>query len=433
MIGAETEKLAARLATILQALQRPVAHATAAAETLLLPTRFPLQHGMQAFSKQARRPTVCFAECSPTKRRSDVIHNGRNYEASALHRPLKKTVGEGLPSNEISQCLMGWFEKTLIPFRVPSFPRWTNPGWPTGRRWGRYAAGSCRHRIAGGAKPNGSASSCREPRGAPCALKNESEGTQTMIARNYQIMLPMHSLGMEQFARPDPRNSLAILRPDRFALDLPLRIADVFNGPGGQKDRPQGIPFRDLRKTKLGNHCVGEARFRYEGRRSTWKEWQAASDGPWRPGRTSREEGPRQPTTRNPCRVAGTAIAADRIGRRCGPNRPPLPLPPTRGCGHRAARGPKRPPLRLRQPRPGSQPSRTVRRTAISGSQPSRSRPPTPQPWPPPGAASLLGRASPATGSPMAAAPPALQEEPKDSSDGPPGLRRRSPKGSPHR
>ncbi len=115
MKAAETMKRAARLAHILEALQRPVPNATAAAVALLLPTRFPLQHGMQAFSKQARRPMVCFAEGSPTKRQSDEIHNGRNYDASALHRPLKKTVGEGLPSNEPSQCLMGWFEKSLLP------------------------------------------------------------------------------------------------------------------------------------------------------------------------------------------------------------------------------------------------------------------------------------------------------------------------------
>jgi hypothetical protein len=115
MIGAETEILAARLATILQTLQSPVRLATVAAVTLLLPTRNALQHGMQAFSKQAHRPTVCFAEGSPTKRQSDEIHNGRNDDASALHRPLKKIIGEGLPSNEPSQCLMGWFEKSLLP------------------------------------------------------------------------------------------------------------------------------------------------------------------------------------------------------------------------------------------------------------------------------------------------------------------------------
>ncbi len=138
-------------------------------------------------------------------------------------------------------------------------------------------------------------------------------------------MLPMHSLGMGQFARPDPRNSLAVLRPDRFALDLPLRIADVFNGPGGQKDRPQGIPFRDFRKTKLGNHCVGEARFRYEGKRSnrTTTNRQTASDGPGRPGRASPRGRPRQPTTRNPFRVPGTAA--------CSSKDPSAKAPATRG------------------------------------------------------------------------------------------------------
>ena len=101
MKGAETEILAARLATIPKTFQGPVRGATVAAVTLLLPTRDPLQHGMQAFSKQARRPTVCFAEGSPTKRQSDGIQNGRNSETSALHRPpLKKTVGEGPPSNQ---------------------------------------------------------------------------------------------------------------------------------------------------------------------------------------------------------------------------------------------------------------------------------------------------------------------------------------------
>ena len=182
MKGAETEILAARPATILETLQGPVRGATGAAVTLLLPTRYPLPHGMQAFSKQARRPTVCFAEGSPTKRQSDGIQNGRNSGLSPYTAPPGENRWRGAPF-EPSRCLMDWFEKSLIPFRFPNFPRWTNPGRPTGRQWGPCAARIGRRPLAGGATPTGASSSCRDPRGTPCALKNESEGTQTMIAR----------------------------------------------------------------------------------------------------------------------------------------------------------------------------------------------------------------------------------------------------------
>ena len=100
MKGAETEILAARLATIPKTLQGPVRGATVAAVTLLLPTRYPLQHGMQAFSKQARRPTVCFAEGSPTKRQSDGIKMVGTLGPPPYTPPLKRTVGEGPSSNQ---------------------------------------------------------------------------------------------------------------------------------------------------------------------------------------------------------------------------------------------------------------------------------------------------------------------------------------------
>ena len=115
-------------------------------------------------------------------------------------------------------------------------------------------------------------------------------------------------------------------------------------GLGGQRTVPKEL-FRDFRKTKIGNHCVGKARFRYEGKRPNYLvHRQAASDGVRRPGRPERASkaaaGPRQPTTRNPFRVPGTTAcsskdptakapatpATRRHGpHRHGPHRPPLP------------------------------------------------------------------------------------------------------------
>ena len=56
-------------------------------------------------------------------------------------------------------------------------------------------------------------------------------------------------------------------------------------GLGGQRTVPKEL-FRDFRKTKIGNHCVGKARFRYEGKRSNYLvHRQAASDKVRHPGR----------------------------------------------------------------------------------------------------------------------------------------------------
>ena len=183
-------------------------------------------------------------------------------------------------------------------------------------------------------------------------------------------------------------------------------------GLGGQRTVPKEL-FRDFRKTKIGNHCVGKARFRYEGKRPNYLvHKQAASDGPRRPGRPQRASkaaaGPRQPTTRNP-----SSVQAKRAGSSKGPTdkAPATPdLRPDRRPrtdGH----GPQRPPLhqrlalQLRCP-PPSQPSQpTIVRTSCQLRR--KPEPAAQLPLPP------LSATAPAA-PPMAARTSALREEPSE-------------------
>ena len=136
-------------------------------------------------------------------------------------------------------------------------------------------------------------------------------------------------------------------------------------GLGGQRTVPKEL-FRDFRKTKIGNHCVGKARFRYEGKRPNYLVHRhAASDKvrhPVRPERASKAAaGPRQPTTRHPYRVQATrtgsykdppgkAAATRHWPRRPGrPQRPP-PSPSFQPTIVRTRSRPPRKPLQPHQP-----------------------------------------------------------------------------------
>ena len=180
-------------------------------------------------------------------------------------------------------------------------------------------------------------------------------------------------------------------------------------GLGGQRTVPKEL-FRDFRKTKIGNHCVGKARFRYEGKRPNYLVHRhAASDGPRRPGRPERASkaaaGPRQPTTRNPSRVQAKRAGSSKDPTAKAPATPADRRPRTDGQGPQRPPLPQRLALQLRCPPPSRPSQPTIVRTSCQLTR--KPEPAAKLPWPP------LSATAPAA-PPMAARTSALREEPSE-------------------